>query len=663
MNRRIVLALGLLGASLVGTGCGDDAKNGAVRLTIRYSGFVPGCVRVRAEDAKAAANSDEQTLTAANTTFDGELVVAVFREKSWSRDLKLTVTAHEQSCTGAQVATQVATAAVTPGKVTETTTQLTATDADGDGWIAPANGGSDCADDAATRFPGATEVCNALDEDCDGEVDDGAPPIQTWLDGDGDGFGSGTPIPECTPSAGRVTQAGDCNDGNGQVFPDAPERCDAIDNNCNQQNNEGFDVNGVCDPAGACVAGHVECIADGGSTCVEEPPSWFADLDRDDVGRMDGGVAACEQPVGYVASAMDCDDGDPFTNASRPEICDLRDNNCNNVTDEGGACGTGDGGWLVRLIGTSADDFSTVSAADAGWWWIGGKETIGGGGSPDRADLVESRDGGWLDRTTSCVGFFQFTGVWAEQTSPTNTVAYAAGCVHNGTDDGCLDAGIAVVDSTGACVTARTYAGPARFKNLVVLPYETGSRVFAVASNSVVAELNPSTLEAFAATVLTGAFVNDIHGQSAASVYVAGETTATSADPRVFRRQQDGIAVSWVSEPGVEALGATLNGGLLGIWVVHPELVYAVGENGMVLKKEGGSWTPLPSPNGSATVTSVRAFGTSAVYVTSGSSVYRYNGASWQVYFTGTEPLRDIAGVRPDDLITVGDNAQVVYSP
>jgi hypothetical protein len=70
----------------------------------------------------------------------------------------------------------------------------------------------DCKDDNATIHPGAIEICNGVDDDCDGSVDEG-------FDQDGDGY---------------TTCAGDCNDNNFNVKPSAVEICgDNIDNNCN----------------------------------------------------------------------------------------------------------------------------------------------------------------------------------------------------------------------------------------------------------------------------------------------------------------------------------------------------------------------------------------------------------------------------------------------
>jgi hypothetical protein len=115
---------------------------------------------------------------------------------------------------------------------TDTGTDTGPVDADEDG--SPAE--MDCDDADASRFPGAQEVCDGIDQDCDAEVDEGVT-ATVWTDGDGD-------------VTGYADRTGDCDDGDAAVSPDAADDThDGVDNDCDGAIDEDWDACAV--PFGA----------------------------------------------------------------------------------------------------------------------------------------------------------------------------------------------------------------------------------------------------------------------------------------------------------------------------------------------------------------------------------------------------------------------------
>jgi len=82
------------------------------------------------------------------------------------------------------------------------------------------------------RHPFATEICNHLDDNCDGQVDEGL--LTEWYaDADGDGHAGGEPVLSCDPVDGLFAAATDCDDADPATHPDAAEvHDDGLDNDC-----------------------------------------------------------------------------------------------------------------------------------------------------------------------------------------------------------------------------------------------------------------------------------------------------------------------------------------------------------------------------------------------------------------------------------------------
>ena len=156
----------------------------------------------------------------------------------------------------------------------------------------------DCDDLDGENFPGNPESCDNADNDCDGVVDDGVLP--TWyLDEDADGYGRDDQfVLSCTGIEGHSQAGGDCADDDPFRSPGLVETCDAIDNDCN-----GFVDDGVLD-------------------------TWYVDTDLDGFGANSEIVWDCTQPVGFSANNDDCDAEDPAVYPGADEICDRKDSDC-----------------------------------------------------------------------------------------------------------------------------------------------------------------------------------------------------------------------------------------------------------------------------------------------------------------------------------------------
>jgi hypothetical protein len=289
----------------------------------------------------------------------------------------------------------------------------------------------DCDDNNSAVNPGATEVCNGIDDDCDGAIDNGFEFNRYTLDFDNDGYGDNdTSVEACAAPDGYIPDNGsvyDCKDNNSAVHPGAAEVCNGIDDDCNGSIDEGYVSEsttcgvGACSGntgATSCVSGGVvdscnpvagatpetcnnidddcdgttdegyvsqttncgvgACAATGSTSCVSGAVVdsctkgqagieicngidddcdgvidnglvvhiYYRDADNDTYGNADNETLDCAAPDGYVDNltadnktiAFDCNDRDAFVHPGAAEVCNGKDDDCNGKVDDNETC-------------------------------------------------------------------------------------------------------------------------------------------------------------------------------------------------------------------------------------------------------------------------------------------------------------------------------------
>ena len=239
-----------------------------------------------------------------------------------------------------------------------------------DGYVALAN---DCDDTAADAHPGGVEVCDGVDNDCDGSIDGGAVDVQTWYrDNDGDGYGDANSIAaeSCDAPVGTADNDLDCDDSDARATPDA---------------------------------------------------WWYFDADSDGYGDAEKPLRSCAHPLGYVGDATDCDDTSSSALPGGVEVCDGVDNDCDGSTDGADAAdaiywyddidGDGYGAPTTGVLACKASGWTSIDDQDCDDTDVlthpGAAETCGDGIDQDcngRADNTCLSESSVLDAWATLVG-------------------------------------------------------------------------------------------------------------------------------------------------------------------------------------------------------------------------------------------------------------------
>ena len=246
-------------------------------------------------------------------------------------------------------------------------------DDDGDGY-AEADG--DCDDGDIDSYPGALEVCDGADNDCDTTVDDGT----ACVDDDGDGF---------------TDNDGDCDDTDPDAWPGATELADGVDGDCDgtiDEDTTAYDDDGDCTcEVGPCVgsvdsacASPTDGDCDDGDDAVSpeadetcnsvdddcdgtadesaiDATTWYADADGDRYGDAATSSTSCSAPSGYVNDATDCDDTAATVHPGTAETCNSIDDDCDGSTDESDA--TDAATWYADTDGDGYGDATSSARA------------------------------------------------------------------------------------------------------------------------------------------------------------------------------------------------------------------------------------------------------------------------------------------------------------
>jgi hypothetical protein len=239
-----------------------------------------------------------------------------------------------------------------------------------------ADAGGDCDDEDFSVHPGAyDDTCDGVNNDCDDALDEDAVGFEWFYDGDSDGYGLVTEsLLACLAPELYTDRAGDCNDENSSIHPDAvDDNCDEVDDNCDGVSDDGSEFFGLyfdgdgdgygadtamvmscslleshTDRAGDCDDTKSEIHPDASDAtcdgvddnCDGDPDEgaeylvWYLDDDGDGYGTEGSTTLDCSKPEGYSSVLGDCDDMDPSIHPAADETLGGQDDDCSGSVDD-----------------------------------------------------------------------------------------------------------------------------------------------------------------------------------------------------------------------------------------------------------------------------------------------------------------------------------------
>ena len=318
-------------------------------------------------------------------------------------------------------------------------------DEDGDGYC---ESEGDCDPNDPAVNPAAEDICDGNDNNCNGEIDENGDTVY-YLDSDNDGFGDrDMSLTACEPDSGYVANADDCNDSDSSIFPDAPETCDGLDNDCDGDIDEDLtttyymdaDGDGYGDPSNSidsCTGGEDwvtnsddcndgEAMAYNGAAEVcdgidndcngvvddDMSQTWYPDVDGDGYGDDSAAYESCLDS-GDILTGGDCNDAEPLAYTGAAEVCDEVDNDCNGLVDDDAVDATAqiadddNDGFGSATATTYACDALVDNTLDCDDSDAGNPQVVDDSGSSTSADGTISnpwpniQDG--IDNATECV--------------------------------------------------------------------------------------------------------------------------------------------------------------------------------------------------------------------------------------------------------------------